>query len=528
MEKLKIDENLIENELIKKIDKKNQKNENQIKAIKDFDKENLTNDEIDTFQQHLNKLSIQNNILNEKNLKTFNYFNQKFGEYTFVGKEKNNFSIQSQISKNLHKAEILDKLFPDLPKSPKEIDLELDLNFNFRFFKYLESYNNIFFNSSDIVLRQELLSTYIFHILNHISKRKEQIQVNDAIHRLYNLNIESTKTQLKETLFENDDLTFLNKYNNELISYHNDYFKEFKIKNYVSMKTLEDIKANTEIDELVKDQGFTSPKVLILCPFKKHAKILIEEMVNILFAGDWKGVGNKKKFNEEFEEAESMNDCFRLGITFDAIENKIKLYTSFDESDIIVCSPLGLKLANTSDNVSANNKVYDFLSSIEIVLMDFSEIFLYQNIQHLEEILSFVNKMPKNNQNINDIYRIMDVFKENKMQNLRQSIVISHFKSVDLEMIYQGFFQNSLGTYKFYEKYKNILVDFNQKDENDLNIKFEFKILKYENNLDILDNKYNFFVKNVITSFNPLDLEKPSRNIRKTYNYFRFINSRLH
>ncbi len=75
------------------------------------------------------------------------------------------------------------------------------------------------------------------------------------------------------------------------------------------------MKALDKVD--LKYQGFTTPRVLILLPYKKHARLIMDEIVGIF--GDWKGVNNKKKFREEFSEEESMGDMFRLG-------NKIWLY----------------------------------------------------------------------------------------------------------------------------------------------------------------------------------------------------------
>lgn len=74
----------------------------------------------------------------------------------------------------------------------------------------------------------------------------------------------------------------------------------------------------------------------------------------------------------------------------------LKLYEQFYASDIIVASPLALRLlcGHKVDN-KANDMIeeidQDFLSSIELLVMDQSEAFIYQNLEHLEEVLKALN-----------------------------------------------------------------------------------------------------------------------------------------
>ena len=78
-----------------------------------------------------------------------------------------------------------------------------------------------------------------------------------------------------------------------------------------------------------------------------------------------------------------MNDFFRIGISYNFETNKLKLYTSFEESDIIIASPLGLKFISKNDENPdevenlKQKQSYDFLSSIEILLIDNMNLFLY-------------------------------------------------------------------------------------------------------------------------------------------------------
>lgn len=101
-----------------------------------------------------------------------------------------------------------------------------------------------------------------------------------------------------------------------------------------------------------QDQGLVRPKVLILTPFKHMAYAVVEQIVMLANGGKWKGVGKKKKFRDEFgTEEEAFNDFFRVGIAFNkrtkaanASQLNICLFEQFYASDIIVASPLALRM----------------------------------------------------------------------------------------------------------------------------------------------------------------------------------------
>lgn len=64
------------------------------------------------------------------------------------------------------------------------------------------------------------------------------------------------------------------------------------------------------------------------------------------------------------------------------------------------------------DNTAAERKKvdFDFLSSIEFLVLDQAEAFVFQNPEHLEELFKVLNKTPKKLQDLNDINRIKPSF----------------------------------------------------------------------------------------------------------------------
>ena len=67
--------------------------------------------------------------------------------------------------------------------------------------------------------------------------------------------------------------------------------------------------------------------------------------------------------------------------------NSVNLYTEFNVSDIIVASPLGLRLVIGADE-HASKQNFDFLSSIEMLIVD------QVREPRLNHCVSFFDSMP--------------------------------------------------------------------------------------------------------------------------------------
>ena len=512
-------ERKIEEQLVQELEKsKNDKDndlverdltDNEIKEIYTSNTINESQDIPDTTSQNFNQDENTIKILRTKKNKKYKLYNHLIGEYEYKDKNGNlSLNKYTNISRWFKDVDISE--VEKLITYQEDYDIIDKENFYPLFYKYLDSYKDVQVSWNNLEVRTQLMKIYLFHILNHILKRKEEIELNDNIDKIINDTAITDNQKLNKELFRSHESEFLSEYYTKHVNPKTKLDDSYANKNFITYHKEIKEKYNNinDKDEInIKDQGFTSPKVLILVPYKKHARIILEELINIFSNNNWKGITNKKKFKDEYSEFDSMDDCFRMGINISFFENKMKLYSPFDESDIILASPLGLKLANPSDSDKAfkNSKVYDFLSSIEIFLMDFSEVFIYQNMEHLNEILSFINKPPKNNQNIVDINRIKEIYANNYGEYLRQNIIISHFKCLDIDVSINDISKNINGKVLFDGPYENqtelIKKEFSEKynymNSKEYEIRYEFKILRDLKGEDDFDEKFNYFTKNI-------------------------------
>lgn len=252
--------------------------------------------------------------------------------------------------------------------------------------------------------------------------------------------------------------------NRDILSSHNSDIKYNKYK--------EDNDNNMEY----KDQGFTRPKVLILCPFASYLERIIRYIIQLLPKNiqimnkkrffDEFGTANKREEGEGDEEKENKSkaaweeifkgnneDCFRFGLSYN--KKQLKLYTSFYSSDIIIASPIGLRLCM---GLGGSKKMdIDFLSSIEIVVIDSVDVLKLQNWEHLKDIMNLLNNIPKQDHGV-DFSRLRDIYLNGNMKYNRQTLIFSDHLFAEINNLYSNYCFNIRGLYKC-KKYQDGVID---------------------------------------------------------------------
>jgi U3 small nucleolar RNA-associated protein 25 len=175
-------------------------------------------------------------------------------------------------------------------------------------------------------------------------------------------------------------------------------------------------KASKSPPEDVQDQGFTRPAVLVLLPFRSSALKWMEALTSHTPSPIWQ-VENRGRFLKEFGLPEgaidklataefgtypqdhvetfkgNVDDSFRVGVK--VTKKSIKLFTEFYSSDLIIASPLGLRLSMQKEKYAISIlfcssaclrgiRNWDFLSSIEVLIVDQMDTLTMQNWEHVQ------------------------------------------------------------------------------------------------------------------------------------------------
>ena len=213
---------------------------------------------------------------------------------------------------------------------------------------------------------------------------------------------------------------------------------------------------DTEEPEL-RDQGFTRPKVLILLPSRNLCYEIVEMLIKLSGTDQQE---NKKKFRDQFYSKEmppeskpedfrqyfkgNNNDFFCIGIKL--TRKAFKLYTSFYSSDIIIASPIGLSMILA--NPDKKKRQYDFLSSIEVLVIDQANQIEMQNWDHVNVVLKYLNKIPKEFHDA-DFSRIRMWAINDQSYLMRQNLIFFEYPTPNVNSILGSKSLNLAGKFRF-------------------------------------------------------------------------------
>ncbi|KAF8323895.1 digestive organ expansion factor [Clavulina sp. PMI_390] len=221
-----------------------------------------------------------------------------------------------------------------------------------------------------------------------------------------------------------------------------------------------------EPPEDVRDQGYTRPSILVLLPFRNSALSFVQSFLDH-FTSSLSHLENPSK-EQKSQEAQihhyarfvsqyslpdgavdklvsaepgtyppdhvqtfsgNIDDNFRIGVKL--TKRSVRLFEAFYGADMIVASPLGLRMAIEKEGNA------DFLSSIEIVIVDQVDAILMQNWEHVQFIFQRMNKIPKDSHGA-DFSRIKPWYLDEQASYLRQTILLSQYDTPEARSLFKS------------------------------------------------------------------------------------------
>ncbi|TEB28432.1 digestive organ expansion factor [Coprinellus micaceus] len=248
--------------------------------------------------------------------------------------------------------------------------------------------------------------------------------------------------------------------------------------NHISKKRRRVLKNNERLaknpdspPEDVQDQGFTRPSVLILLPFRNSTLDWFRALTSHTPTSAGYQVENQARFLAEYDlppgavdkltAAEhgtypadhvetfkgNVDDNFRIGVKM--TRKTLRMFTEFYGCDLILASPLGLRRSIEKE------KNADYLSSVEMLIVDQMDALMMQNWEHVKFVMSHMNKLPKESHDT-DISRIKPWYLDGLAPYLRQSILMSSVEAPEMRALFNNSLKNVAGKVKVDKRWSPI------------------------------------------------------------------------
>ncbi|KAK9412057.1 digestive organ expansion factor like [Crotalus adamanteus] len=288
-------------------------------------------------------------------------------------------------------------------------------------------------------------------------------------------------------------------------------------------------------EDAFRDQGLTRPKVLMVVPFRESALRVIHILIALLESASQKkiDVSNKKRFKGEFgsnpeekppnlkrpEDYEAIfsgniDDHFRIGVA--VLQKSMRLYAPFYSSDIIIASPLGLRTVIGAEG--ENKRDYDFLSSIEILIIDEADIYLMQNWEHVLHLINYINLLPLESHGV-DFSRVRMSSLNNWSKYYRQTLLFSALHHPQISSI----FNKHCFNYKGQVAVRNVPLT-GSISHVVVQLPHVFRKLEADSCVSVIDARFNFFIDKVLPEYRDAIMTHTLIYVPSYFDYVRLRN----
>ncbi|PVD26720.1 hypothetical protein C0Q70_14398 [Pomacea canaliculata] len=282
-----------------------------------------------------------------------------------------------------------------------------------------------------------------------------------------------------------------------------------------------------------RDQGFTRPKVLIVVPLRNSAYRIVSVITSLLAASEQGLVSNRKRFKTEYgdeghdedkkglkpEDFDALfkgntDEHFRIGISIS--KKSLKLYSPFYMADIIIASPLGLRTVIGAQGDKERD--YDFLSSIDLLILDQADVFLMQNWDHVLHMFDHLHLQPRESHGV-DFARVRLWSLNGWSKHYRQTLIFSSVMVPELMSVYNKHCHNFAGKVQVHRKSTHgsvcrIVVQLPQM----------FHRIQCSSITSLADARFEFFVKEVLPQHKQKDMKQTLIYIPSYFDFVRMRN----
>ncbi|NXE36092.1 DIEXF factor, partial [Ptilorrhoa leucosticta] len=385
--------------------------------------------------------------------------------------------------KQLHLHKPLESTWPKVNKPfLSSVDKPRDSSFTLlqrELFCIMNSYRDLFYPERNALTNgEEIRHAYCLHALNHVLKANAQVLSNNAKRR--------------------------------------------------------DRKPGSDTDDY-RDQGLTRPKVLMIVPFRECALRIVHIFISLLEVNDKKkiDVSNKKRFKGEFgsdpEEkppnlkrpedyeavfAGNIDDHFRIGVAI--LQKSMRLYAPFYSSDIIIASPLGIRTVIGAEGEKKRD--FDFLSSIEILIIDQADIYLMQNWEHVLHLMKHINLLPLDSHGV-DFSRVRMLNLNNWSKYYRQTLLFSALQDPQINSVFNKHCFNYGGQVAI----RNVPLT-GSISHVVVQLPHVFRRLEAESVTSVIDARFQFFIDKVLPEYRDAIMSHTLIYVPSYFDYVRLRN----
>ncbi|XP_053795477.1 U3 small nucleolar RNA-associated protein 25 homolog isoform X2 [Vidua chalybeata] len=424
----------------------------------------------DPFKQHMDKELEEKEIEKMSALPKTSSQSQwpRLGQVIFSStlEKHKTFKADKEVDvKQLHLRKPLESTWPKVNKQfLSAVDKAIDSSFTplqRELFCIMNSYRDLFYPERNALTNgEEIRHAYCLHALNHVLKANAQVLSNNAKRR--------------------------------------------------------DRKPGTDSDDY-RDQGLTRPKVLMIVPFRECALRIVHIFISLLEVNDKKkiDVSNKKRFKGEFgSDPEEKPPNLKRPEDYEAV-----FAGNIDDHfriDIIIASPLGIRTVIGAEGEKKRD--FDFLSSVEILIVDQADIYLMQNWEHVLHLMKHINLLPLDSHGV-DFSRVRMLNLNNWSKYYRQTLLFSALQDPQINSVFNKHCFNYVGQVAI----RNVPLT-GSISHVVVQLPHVFRRLEADSITSVIDGRFQFFIDKVLPEYRDAIMSHTLIYVPSYFDYVRLRN----